>query len=99
MEFVIDARHAWGEPLCGLPMVRRHGLLAERLGASPITVMSSATELAAIAGRLSGTRARVTAEADATLRRAAAAGAVVLPCERAVDLDAASALAERVRPG
>src|SRR5207237_9079473 len=33
------------------------------------------------------------------LRRAAAAGAVVRPCERAVDLDAASALAERVRPG
>ena len=65
---MIDARRAWAEPLCGLPMVRRHVRLAERIAASPITVVCHAAELAEVAGRLAGTRARVTAEAVSATR-------------------------------
>src|SRR5690349_13598313 len=98
MEIVIDARQAWSVRVCGLASVRRHALLADRFGASAVTVVCEAGETGAIAALLVGTFARVTSD-PGSLAEAVGAGAVLLPCTRVIDAHRLAQLAASAQPG
>jgi phosphatidylglycerophosphate synthase len=107
VHFVVDATTPveWERRVCGLPVVRRHVLAAERAGARVVTVTCRPDEAADVAARVRGTRVRVRVDpmdGDELARareRWTREGAAVLPCDRVVSSAAACALAERVRPG